>query len=58
MSFDLFLISFKDGQNAPADAAAAQDVLSRARFRHEAKHDFYAILISKMVHMQSCTRAD
>src|SRR4051812_31167185 len=43
MSFDLFLIAFRDGGKAPADAAAARAVLERTRYDHHSEFNGYGI---------------
>jgi hypothetical protein len=37
VNFDVFLFSFRDGRNAPADVVAARAVLERYTYRHEAE---------------------
>ncbi len=46
MSFDVFLLSFRDGRNGPADAAAARAVLERYKFRHEPEFDAFHVEFS------------
>jgi hypothetical protein len=41
MSFDLFLVTFRNGGKVTADAAAARGVLERSRCDHRAEFDAY-----------------
>jgi len=43
MSFDVFLIAFRDGANATADAVAARAVLDRYQYKHCSEFDHYDI---------------
>ena len=43
MSFDLFLVAFRDGEKATADVAAAREVLERFRYHHTPESDAYDI---------------
>ncbi|SRR5713101_6899949 len=41
MSFDVFLLSFRDGKNAPANAKAARDVLLSSTVVRESDKDYH-----------------
>lgn len=43
MSFDIFLVTFRDGGKALADAAAARAVLERTRHQHQSEFNAYDI---------------
>ncbi len=46
MSFDVFLVAFRDGKNAPADRDAARAVLSRHNYLHDPESDHYRVELS------------
>jgi hypothetical protein len=43
MSFDLFLVTFRNGDKATADATAAREVLERTRYGHRPEFDAYDV---------------
>jgi hypothetical protein len=52
MSFDLFLVTFRNGGKATADAAAARDVLERSRYDHRPEFDAYDISFDDGSHVE------
>src|SRR5688500_8447862 len=52
MSFDLFLIIFRNGKNAAADAVAAGAVLDRFRYDHRPEFDAYDIHFEDGSHLE------
>jgi hypothetical protein len=52
MSFDMFLVSFRDGQKADADAGAARAVLAQVRYSHRAEFNAYDISFDDGSHLE------
>ena len=52
MSFDLFLVTFRDGGRATADAAAARAVLERTRYDHRPEFDAYDVNFEDGSHVE------
>lgn len=52
MSFDLFLVTFRDGVKATADATAARAVLERTRYDHRPEFDAYDISFADGSHVE------
>jgi hypothetical protein len=52
MSFDLFLVRFRDGGKVTADAAAARAVLERNRYEHRPEFNAYDINFGDGSHVE------
>ena len=55
MSFDVFLITFRNGVNAEADASAARSVLERYRFKKSPEFDAYDLDFDDGSHLEMYT---
>ena len=52
MSFDLFLMAFRNGDNTTADAAAARAVLERFRYDRQPEFDYYDVNFEDGSHVE------